>query len=86
MTTHATHQIVISTQGIGTWFAKSPIASFFRTFAALLLGLAVADWAAAAQIGFANWRTWLLGALVAAVPVITRALNPEDTAFGSGKK
>jgi len=85
MTTHEPHQIVISTQGFGNWFAKSPIASFFRTFAAVMLSLAVADWGAAAQIGFANWRTWVLGALVAAVPVIIRALNPEDTAFGSGK-
>jgi hypothetical protein len=86
MTTHTSHQIVISTKGIGTWFARSPVASFLRTFAAVLLGLAVADWATAAQIGFANWRTWLLGALVAAVPVVIRALNPNDTAFGSGKK
>jgi hypothetical protein len=82
----AHHHIVISTQGIGKWFAKSPMASFFRTFAAVMLGLAVADWATAAQIGFANWRIWLLGALVAVVPVIARALNLDDTAFGSGKE
>jgi hypothetical protein len=81
----AHRHVVISTQGIGKWFAESPIASFFRTFAAVMLGLTAADWATAAHIGFTDWRTWLIGALAAAVPVIARALNLDDTAFGSVK-
>ena len=80
----AHHRVVVSTEGAGRWFAQSPVASFFRTFAAIMLGLMAVDWATGAHIGFTDWRTWLIGVLAAAVPVVGRALNADDPAFGVG--
>ena len=64
------------------WFAKSPIGTFLRAFAATLLALAIADWSSAASVSFANWQSWVLAALAAAIPVIIRALNTADTVYG----
>jgi hypothetical protein len=66
------------------WFARSPLASALRVFAAVLITLAVAQWAAAGSIDFAAWQTWVIAALASAVPTVLRWLNPEDVEFGRG--
>lgn len=66
------------------WFARSPLASALRVFVAVLLAALVADWTASGVIAFDRWQTWVIAALASAVPVIMRALNPADTAYGRG--
>jgi hypothetical protein len=41
--------------------------------------------AAFAKVGdfyFSNWKSWLIGAIVIAAPIILRAINPEDKSYG----
>ena len=71
---------------IGSWLAASPIASFIRAFIATLLTLALADWTSAASVSFDNWKSWVIAALAASVPVIIRWINPQDAAYGRGSK
>lgn len=67
-----------------TWLATSPLASAAKVFVAIVLTLAVADWAGDGSIDFANWQTWVIAGLGAAVPVIVNWLNPADTRYGNG--
>ena len=64
------------------WLATSPLASALRVFAATLLALAVAAWVESGSISLDAWQTWVIAACAAAVPVVLRALNPADSAFG----
>ena len=66
------------------WFARSPLASALRVFAAVVLTLAVTQWVTNGTIDFAAWQTWVIAALASAVPTITRWLNPADVEFGRG--
>jgi len=66
------------------WFARSPIASAARVFAAVVLTLAVTQWVTKGAIDFAAWQTWVIAALASVVPTITRWLNPADVEFGRG--
>lgn len=66
------------------WFARSPLASALRVFIAVLLAALVADWTSTGAIAFDHWQTWVIAALASAVPVMMRALNPADTAYGRG--
>lgn len=60
------------------WFATSPIASFLRHFLAIVIASAVAEFAKVGAFDFSNWESWLIAALVAAVPPFLRYLNPVD--------
>jgi len=64
------------------WFATSPVASWLRVFAAIVLGEMVASWIKIGTFDFTNWQGWLLTAVVAVVPMVIRWLNPQDPAFG----
>ncbi len=64
------------------WFASSPIASALRVALAFALGNMIADFAKVGDFDFTNWKSWLIGALVVAVPMILRWVNPEDKSFG----
>ena len=66
------------------WLARSPLASGLRVFVAVLLAAVVADWTTSGSIAFDRWQAWVIAALASAVPVILRALNPADTAYGRG--
>lgn len=63
------------------WFNRSWLASFLRTFVAALLTVTLADWQSTGTISFTKWVSYLIAAVVAALPVILRALNPVDPAF-----
>ena len=67
------------------WLAASPIATFVKVFIAVILGAAVADWSDAGDINFADWKVWVISALVAAIPVIVNWLNPQYGFYGRGR-
>ena len=60
------------------WFASSPYASFLRTFLAIVIAQAVAEFAKLGTFDFSNYEAWLIAALVASVPALLRVLNPQD--------
>lgn len=64
------------------WLATSPLATFAKIFLATLLAAAVADWQDAGVIDFADYRTWILAAIIAAIPTIINWLNPQFTLYG----
>lgn len=64
------------------WFQSSPIASFLRVFAAVVLFQAMTDFVRLGHFDFTNLETWLIAGLASALPTILRWLNPEDKAFG----
>jgi len=73
-------------QAFQGWLTTSPIASWLRSFVAIVLTQAVAEWTTTGAFTFGNYQTWLLAGAVAIIPVIVRWLNPSDTAFGRGSK
>jgi len=64
------------------WLAVSPLATAGKTFIAVVLSAAVADWATGGAISLANWEAWVIAACVSAVPLIVNALNPQDPRYG----
>lgn len=66
------------------WFARSPLASWLRTFAAIVLAMFIADGADVFAVDATDLRTWLAAAFAATLPTLVRALNPDDQAFGRG--
>ena len=70
---------------MGNWLAKSPLATAAKTFAAVLISAAIADWATGGAISLANWQTWVIAGLVSAGPVVVNYLNPSDDRYGVQK-
>ncbi|MEN6306040.1 MAG: hypothetical protein ABFD96_25165 [Armatimonadia bacterium] len=66
------------------WFARSPLASALRVFAAVVLTLAVTQWVTNGSIDFAAWQTWVIAALASVAPTLARWINPADVEFGRG--
>lgn len=66
------------------WLAASPLGTAFKTFVAVVLGAAVADFASDGSISLGNWQTWVIAGLVSAVPVVVNWLNPADARYGKG--
>lgn len=66
-------------QELQKWFADSKIASFLRHFLAILIALAIADFAKLGVFDFSNYQVWIISALVASAPPFLRWLNPYDT-------
>lgn len=66
------------------WFATSPIASWLRTFVAIVIAMFVADGADIFAVELSDLRAWLAAAFAATLPVIVRYLNPMDAEFGRG--
>lgn len=64
------------------WLAATPLGGAFKTFIAVILGAAIADWAGAGAISLGNWETWVIAGLVSAVPVIINWLNGTDGRYG----
>ena len=61
-----------------TWFADSKLASFLRTFLAIVIASAVNEFQKVGHFDFTNLEQWVIIALVAAVPPFLRYLNPQD--------
>ena len=64
------------------WYARSPIASAVKSFAVVVVTLAVADWVKLGSIDFAAWQTWTIAALASAIVPALNALNPADKRYG----
>ena len=60
------------------WFANSVFASALRTAVAVFVGSAVAEFSKVGSFDVSNWKAWLIGALVVAIPPVLRYLNPAD--------
>lgn len=69
---------------MSSWLAFAPLGTAVKTFVAVLVAAAVADWSGAGSISMANWQTWVIAAAVSAVPVIVNWLNPADERYGRG--
>ena len=65
------------------WFANSPVASALRTFIAVAVGAMISDFAKVGDFNFGDWKSWVIGALVVAIPPMLRWINPQDSAFGN---
>jgi hypothetical protein len=66
------------------WLATSPVASWLRTFAAIILTMFIADGADIFAVDASDLKLWLAAALSATLPTAVRYLNPADYAFGHG--
>lgn len=64
------------------WLASTPLGTALKTFVAVLLAAVVGDWATAGEISLGNWQTWVIAALVSALPVVVNWLNPADVRYG----
>lgn len=69
---------------VWAWVTVSPLATAFKTFVAVILSAAVADWATDGVISLGNWQTWVISAAVSALPVVINWLNPMDPRYGKG--
>jgi len=64
------------------WFATSWIASAIRIALGYVLAAMVDEFVKMGTFDFTNWKSWLIGAIALATPIILRALNPQDKAYG----
>lgn len=64
------------------WFASSWIASALRVAIGYALAEMVAAFSKAGDFDFSDWKSWVIGAIVIATPIILRALNPQDKSYG----
>jgi hypothetical protein len=61
---------------------QSVLKSYAKVFAAVVLGLFLADGADVFAVDMQDLRTWLAAGLAAILPIIITALDPSDTRFG----
>jgi hypothetical protein len=66
----------------GLWLARSPLATAAKTLVAVLLTLAVAEWASTGEISFDRVETWVIVGLGSVIPMIANWLNPSDPRYG----
>jgi hypothetical protein len=66
------------------WFATSPVASWLRTFVAIILAMFIADGADIFAVDATDLRAFLAAAFAATLPAVVRWLNPMDVEFGRG--
>ena len=66
------------------WFATSPVASWLRSFLAIVIAMFLADGADVFAVDAGDLRAWAAAGLAATLPVVVRALNPSDFEFGVG--
>lgn len=66
------------------WLANTPLGTALKTFVAVVIAGAVADFSTDGAISLARWQTWVIAGLVSAVPVVVNWLNPADVRYGNG--
>ena len=66
------------------WLANTPLGTALKTFIAVVIAGAVADFSTDGAISLAHWQTWVIAGLVSAVPVVVNWLNPADSRYGNG--
>jgi hypothetical protein len=65
------------------WLAASFWGTTFKSFIAVMLSIAVADWTTGG-LHFGDWQQWLLGAVISLAPAVINHLNSADTRYGRG--
>lgn len=60
------------------WWADSIVASYVRGLILVIVSNAVTEWAKIGNINFQNWQTWVIAALLAGMPTLSRIFNPAD--------
>lgn len=68
-----------------TRLAKA-IISYVKVFAAVVLGLFLADGADVFSVDATDLRTWLAAGVASVLPLVITALDPADTRFGVNSK
>lgn len=63
---------------------KAGIKSYAKVFAAVVLGLFLADGADIFAVDATDLRTWLAAGLASTLPILITALDPTDHRFGRG--
>lgn len=58
------------------------ILSYVKVFAAVVLGLFLADGADLFAVDATDLRTWLAAGIAAVLPLVITAIDPSDTRFG----
>lgn len=71
-------------QSFQTWLATTPLGAWAKTFAAVVISAAVADWVTHGVISLASWQTWVIAAAGSIVAPVVNYLNPQDTRYGRG--
>lgn len=66
------------------FLANTPLGTAVKTFVAVVLAAAVADFSTDGSISLSHWQTWVIAGLVSALPVVVNWLNPSDTRYGNG--
>ena len=66
------------------WFATSPVASWLRSFLAIVIAMFLADGADVFAVDATDLRAYAAAGLAATLPVVARALNPSDFEYGRG--
>ena len=69
---------------IQTFLGTTALGSWLKTFIAVIISGAVADWATGGAISFGNWQSWVIAALVSTLAPLLAAINPADPRFGKG--
>lgn len=69
-------------KNVGTWLASTPLGSAAKTFAAVLVAAAVADFSSSGSVSLSGWQPWVIAGLVSALPPIINWLNPADRRYG----
>lgn len=64
---------------------KAAAGTYARAFAAIILGLFLANGADVFSITAGDLKAWLAAGLAAVLPVAINALNPADARYGIGK-
>jgi hypothetical protein len=66
------------------WLATTFWGTTLKSFIAVMLAVAVADWSSAGGLHFGDWQQWLLAAIVSLAPGVINHLNSADKRYGRG--
>ncbi len=60
--------------------------SWVKVFAAVVLGLFLADGADVFAVDSTDLKTWLAAGFAAVLPIVINYVNPSDTRYGAGSE
>ena len=73
-------------QAFQKWLANTPLGTASKTFVAMIIGSAIADWASHGEISLSSWQPWVISAAVSSIPPVLNWLNPQYTSYGRGSE
>lgn len=69
----------------GKWLASTAFGTAAKTFVAVVVAAAIADFSSDGAISLGRWQTWVIMGLVSCGPVLVNAINPDDSRYGRVK-